>query len=54
MDSTSRSAPTDAQRAPTVRREQNARSNIQAGTTTAAPASWSVQTKTSSPLRFSR
>ena len=50
----SRSAPTDARRRPSVRREQNALSNIHAGTTTAAPALASVQTKISSPPRLSR
>ena len=50
---TSRSAATDGHRGPSVRREQNARSNIQAGTTTAASFAI-VQTKTSSPPRFSR
>jgi hypothetical protein len=54
IDRTSRSAPTDVQRAPSVSREQSARSNIHAGTTTAAAAFGSVQMKTSSPPRFSR
>jgi hypothetical protein len=54
MDRTSRSACTEARRAPHVSPEQNARSNIHAGTTTAAAAFGSVQTKTSSPPRFSR
>jgi hypothetical protein len=54
MDRTSRSAVTAARRGPSVSFEQNARSNIHAGTSTAAAAFGSVQTKTSSPARFSR
>jgi len=54
IERTSRSAATEARRLPSVRLEQNARSNIHAGTTTAALAFGSVQTKTSSPPRFSR
>jgi hypothetical protein len=54
IDRASRSAASEARRLPSVRREQNARSNIHAGTTIAAAASGSVQTKTSSPPRLSR
>jgi hypothetical protein len=53
-DRTSRSAEVEARRVPSVWREQNVRSNIHAGTTTAAAAFGSVQTKTSSPPRLSR
>lgn len=49
---TSRSAATDATRAPSFMREQAARSNIHAGITIAVPSAV-VQTKTSSPPRFS-
>jgi hypothetical protein len=54
IERTSRSAPTDERRGPRIRLEQDVRSNIHAGTTTAAAAFGSVQTKTSSPPRFSR
>jgi hypothetical protein len=50
---TSRRATTDARRTPRVNREQNAASNIHAGTTTAA-SSKILQTYTSPPPRFSR
>lgn len=50
---TSRSATTAARREARVSREQNAASNIHAGTTTAA-SSEIVQTYTSPPPRFSR
>jgi len=53
MPRSARSAAMEARRVPKVRPEQNRSSNINAGTTT--PASFAiVQTKTSSPPRFSR
>ena len=52
MQRTSRNAATDATRAPSFMREQTTRSNIHAGITTAV-SSDAVQTKTSTPPRFS-